>query len=86
MVLIMTVNPGFGGQKFIPEGLEKIKKLRKMIEDRGLNTDIQVDGGINEETVSQAVEAGANILVAGSAIFGQPNIKEALQNLKQRVK
>lgn len=85
MVLIMTVNPGFGGQKFIPEGLGKIKRLRKMIEERGLNVEIQVDGGINEETIVQVVEAGADILVAGSAIFGQRNIKEALQNLKQRL-
>ena len=68
MVLLMTVNPGFGGQKFIPSVLKKIKELKEMIRARNLNIDIQVDGGINKVTAPQVVAAGANILVAGSAI------------------
>lgn len=69
MVLVMSVNPGFGGQKFIPYATEKVKKLRAMIEDRGLSTDIQVDGGVTLENAKELLEAGANILVAGSAVF-----------------
>ena len=69
MVLIMTVNPGFGGQHYIPQMTRKIRKLRDMIEERGLQTDIEVDGGINKETVRTVLEAGANVIVAGSAIF-----------------
>ncbi len=69
MVLLMTVNPGFGGQKFIPYSMEKIRDLRHMIERKGLNTDIQVDGGINLDNVEAVMEAGANVIVAGSAVF-----------------
>ena len=69
MVLLMTVNPGFEGQEFMPEVLPKIKKLKSLVVSRKLSVDIEVDGGINLETASQAVKAGANILVAGSAIF-----------------
>lgn len=69
MVLIMSVNPGFGGQKFIPYALEKVKRLRAMLDERGLKTDIQVDGGIGLGNVRQVLEAGANIIVAGSAVF-----------------
>src|SRR5436853_6371481 len=68
MVLIMTVNPGFGGQDFIPEALPKIVTLHQIIKQRGLHCDIEVDGGIHEKTVPQVVRAGANLLVAGSAI------------------
>jgi len=85
MVLIMTVNPGFGGQEFIPEGLVKIKKLKGMIKEAGFTVDIQVDGGINCQTAPLVVEAGANILVAGSAVFGRGDIKEALDNLRKSV-
>ena len=70
MVLLMTVNPGFGGQKYIPEMTEKIAALRKMAEARGKDLDIEVDGGINDSTIRQVLEAGANVLVAGSAVFG----------------
>ncbi len=70
MVLIMSVNPGFGGQSFIPYSIEKIKKLKKMIDNRKLKVDIQVDGGINLNNVKEVMEAGANVIVAGSAIFG----------------
>ncbi|MDO4521517.1 MAG: ribulose-phosphate 3-epimerase [Eubacteriales bacterium] len=69
MVLIMTVNPGFGGQKFIESTLCKIRQLRNMAQARGKTLDIQVDGGINEETLPRVLEAGANVIVAGSAVF-----------------
>lgn len=70
MLLIMTVEPGFGGQKYIPESTQRIKEARQMIKELGLNTDIQVDGGITKETAKIVLEAGANVIVAGSAIFG----------------
>ena len=70
MVLIMTVNPGFGGQTYISYCTDKIRKLRKMIQDANLNVDIEVDGGMNTQTLPVALEAGANIIVAGSAVFG----------------
>ena len=69
MVLVMTVEPGFGGQKLMPECLDKVKEIRKMITDRGLNADIEVDGGINVDNVELALESGANVIVAGSAVF-----------------
>lgn len=70
MVLLMSVNPGFGGQKFLPYTLTKVRKLRERILQQGLDVDIQVDGGIGPGNARQVVEAGANILVAGSAVFG----------------
>ena len=69
MVLIMSVNPGFGGQKFIPSSLRKIRELKALINAKNLNTDIQVDGGVNLENVSEIAAAGANIIVAGTAVF-----------------
>ena len=69
MVLVMTVEPGFGGQKLIPEGLDKVAVIQKMITDRGLATDLEVDGGINLDNVALALDAGANVIVAGSAVF-----------------
>ncbi len=69
MVLLMTVNPGFGGQKFIPYTLDKVRKLRRMADERELSIDIQVDGGINLSNVRQVLDAGANIIVAGSAVY-----------------
>lgn len=83
MVLIMTVNPGFGGQSFIEGMLDKIKELRSMIKDMGLEVDIQVDGGIKEENIHKVVEAGANIIVAGSAIFGSNDIPQTVKNLRE---
>lgn len=83
MVLIMTVNPGFGGQSFIEGMLDKIKELRSMIKDMGLEVDIQVDGGIKEENIHKVVEAGANIIVAGSAIFGSDDIPQTVKNLRE---
>lgn len=83
MVLLMTVNPGFGGQKFIPSVLKKIKELKELIRARNLNIDIQVDGGINKVTAPQVVAAGANILVAGSAIYGSDNIAKSIEDLRK---
>lgn len=83
MVLLMTVNPGFGGQKFIPEVLPKIRELRKKIGELGLPIDIQVDGGINAQTATQVYRAGANILVAGSAVFNAPDIGQAVKEIKE---
>ena len=71
MALIMTVNPGFGGQKFIPYTMEKIRSLRRILTERGLAADIQVDGGISSANVREVLEAGANVFVAGSAVFGE---------------
>lgn len=70
MILLMTVNPGFGGQKLIPATLEKIARLREILDRKGLSTNIQVDGGIHDETIDLVIEAGANVIVAGSAVFG----------------
>jgi ribulose-phosphate 3-epimerase len=69
LILVMTVNPGFGGQEFIPETLGKIRQVRRDLRERGVNCEVEVDGGINVETARLAVEAGANVLVAGSAVF-----------------
>lgn len=85
MLLVMSVHPGFGGQKFIPESLDKIRAIRKMIEEQRLDVDIQVDGGIYLTNVREVLEAGANIIVAGSAVFkGDPeqNTKEFMEILK----
>ncbi|MBE6074033.1 MAG: ribulose-phosphate 3-epimerase [Selenomonas ruminantium] len=82
MVLIMTVNPGFGGQKFIASQLEKIHMLYHTIKDMGFACDIEVDGGINAETSKLVREAGANVLVAGSAIYGAENIAAAIQAIR----
>ena len=82
MVLIMTVNPGFGGQKFIESQLDKIHMLRHTIQDMGFDCDIEVDGGINEETSRLVRQAGANVLVAGSAIYGAENIEEAIKKIR----
>ncbi len=78
MILIMTVEPGFGGQAFIPESYDRIKTLRKMLNDRGLSTDIEVDGGITISNVKSVLDAGANVIVAGSAVF----IGDASQNTR----
>lgn len=82
MVLLMTVNPGFGGQKYIESCTRKIQDLRKLITDRGLNIDIEVDGGIKLDNVKKVLDAGANVIVAGSAVFGgdvEQNVKDFLK-------
>lgn len=86
MVLLMTVNPGFGGQKFIPYCMDKIRDLRRMADRMGLELDIQVDGGINLQNVREVTAAGANVIVAGSAVFGgdiEANVKGFLNEMKQ---
>ena len=82
MVLLMTVNPGFGGQSFIETMVPKIARLRKMIDDAGLQVDIQVDGGINDKTAPLVKEAGATVLVAGSYVYGAQDVAQAIANLK----
>ncbi len=82
LCLVMTVEPGLGGQKLIPETLEKVKKLKEYIEENNIDIDIEVDGGINSETIEQAKNAGANIFVAGSAIVNKENYEEAIDNLR----
>jgi len=84
MVLLMTVNPGFGGQKLIESVIPKVRALREQVVRRNLDLDIEVDGGITPETVREVVDAGANVIVAGSAVFGHPNIAEAIQALRIR--
>jgi ribulose-phosphate 3-epimerase len=79
MVLIMSVNPGFGGQAFIPQAIEKIKDLRSMIRSRDLEVLIEVDGGINETTIESTAKAGADVFVAGSAIFGSTDYGETIR-------
>lgn len=82
-VLIMSVNPGFGGQKFIPSCVDKIRSLKKMIDGRGLDIRIQVDGGVNKSTVKDISAAGADVFVAGSAIFGTSNYAETIAEMKK---
>ncbi len=77
MILLMSVEPGFGGQKYIEGSTDKIRRVRAMLEERNLDTDLEVDGGINLENVSVVLEAGANVIVAGSAIFGTETRKKA---------
>ncbi|WP_115126329.1 ribulose-phosphate 3-epimerase [Synechococcus sp. GEYO] len=83
-VLVMTVNPGFGGQAYIPTMLDKISKLRKTIDERGLSVDIEVDGGIKANwTISQCCAAGANCFIAGSGMFAYPTLKEGCDDLRR---
>lgn len=83
VVMLMSVNPGFGGQKFIPSTLAKIWQLRQQIETMGLNVDIEVDGGISPDTIADVAEAGANVFVAGSAVYGSRDYKETISALKE---
>jgi ribulose-phosphate 3-epimerase len=82
-VLVMSVNPGFGGQKFIPTSIDKVSRLRRMIEERKLETRIEIDGGIDLENISAVVAAGAEIIVAGSAIFGAADSEAAVRGLRE---
>ena len=83
LILVMTVNPGFGGQKFLSSQLKKIENIRKKIEKSGKKIELEVDGGINDQTSRIAIEAGADVLVSGSYIFGNKNYQQAIQNLKR---
>lgn len=82
MILAMTVNPGFGGQKFISSTLKKIRRLRDMIEASGRDIELEVDGGINTDTAKLVVDAGADVLVAGSAVFGAKDLAEAIRGIR----
>jgi ribulose-phosphate 3-epimerase len=83
MVLVMSVNPGFGGQEFIPQTYQKIRELRSMISERGLSVKIEVDGGVTLENAKPLVEAGVDVLVAGNTVFSSANPKETIALLKQ---
>jgi ribulose-phosphate 3-epimerase len=85
MVLIMSVNPGFGGQSFIPAMISKIRRLREMINAAGLAVKIEVDGGLNAATVSAVAQAGCDVFVAGTAIFGERDYVQAIQKLRQKI-
>ncbi|MDD2389527.1 MAG: ribulose-phosphate 3-epimerase [Desulfobacterales bacterium] len=84
-VLLMSVNPGFGGQSFIPNCLEKINMLRKMIQARGLSTLIEIDGGVNENNIRDISRAGVDVFVAGSAVFGNPDYVTAIETLRKNL-
>ena len=83
LVMLMTVNPGFGGQSFIPASLAKIQRLRAMIEGQGLEVDIEVDGGISAGTIGAVAAAGANVFVAGSAVYGSASYQETIAELRR---
>lgn len=83
MVLIMTVNPGFGGQSLIQEMEDKVRDLKKMIDEKGLSIDIQVDGGVKLDNLNEVVDWGANVIVAGSAIFGSDDVIETTKKFKE---
>lgn len=85
-VLIMTVNPGFGGQKFIEAVIPKIRSLRRIIDERGLAVELEVDGGINAETIGAVALAGADVFVTGSAVFSTPDYGETLRLLREKIK
>ena len=83
-VLLMSVNPGFGGQAYIPTSTDKVRRLKRMIDDRGLNTKIEIDGGIDANNIMEIVEAGVDIVVAGSAIYGKANPADAVREMLER--
>jgi len=85
-VLVMSVNPGFGGQKFIPNSLERIRKLKGMIQERGLQTLVQIDGGVNSDTIAEISEAGTDVFVAGSAIFGSADYGATIADFRKKIK
>ena len=85
MVLLMSVNPGFGGQSFIPSSLEKLRVVRKMIDDRNLSTRLEIDGGVKTNNIREIASAGADTFVAGSAIFGTDNYEETISNLRAQI-
>lgn len=82
LVMLMSVNPGFGGQSFIPSALDKVRQLKEMIDAHGLKVGIEVDGGIGPANIAEVAAAGANIFVAGSAIFGQPDYRSVIERMK----
>jgi ribulose-phosphate 3-epimerase len=84
-VLIMSVNPGFGGQAFIPNSLDKVKQLHQLIKNKNLNTLIQIDGGVNENTIADIAAAGVDIFVAGSAIFGSDDYQKTIRSFREKI-
>ena len=84
-IMIMSVNPGFGGQKFIPNSLDRVKALREMIRERGLTTLIEIDGGVNEKTIKNISDAGVDVFVAGSAIFKSPDYKKTIDRFRELI-
>jgi ribulose-phosphate 3-epimerase len=85
LVMLMSVNPGFGGQSFIPNTLARIRRLRRMIADRGLSTLIEVDGGVNAQTIEAIAAAGTDVFVAGSAIFGSADYAATIRTLRAKI-
>ena len=83
-VLLMSVNPGFGGQSFIPTSIDKLRRLKRVIDDRGLETRIEIDGGIDAGNIAEIVESGAEIIVAGSAVYGRGNATESVRELIEK--
>ncbi|HHX36615.1 MAG TPA: ribulose-phosphate 3-epimerase [Clostridiaceae bacterium] len=83
LILLMSVNPGFGGQKYIASTTDKIRRLRQMMNDRGISAHIQVDGGIGTQNIKEVYEAGANCFVAGSSVYGKPDPIQAIRDLKK---
>lgn len=86
LILLMSVNPGFGGQKFLPSALTKLRTVRRMIDEAGLPIELEIDGGIAPDTAGRVVEAGATMLVAGNAVFGQPDRRAAMNALRAAIK
>lgn len=86
MILLMSVNPGFGGQKFIPSTMDKLKEVRNIIDNSGHNIRLEIDGGVNIENIAQIAKAGADTFVAGSAIFNTPDYKETIANMRDELK
>ena len=85
MILLMSVNPGFGGQSFIPKTLDKIREVRKLIDDSGLDIRLEVDGGVKVDNIAEIAAAGADTFVAGSAIFNAPDYKQAIDQMRQQL-
>ena len=85
LVMVMGVNPGFGGQKFIPAALDKVRALRSIIQEKGLKTLIELDGGVNKKTIKEIADAGVDVLVSGSAIFGNDNYIETIQDFRELI-
>jgi ribulose-phosphate 3-epimerase len=83
-VLVMSVNPGFGGQKFIASVLPKVRQLRQWIDERGLDVELEIDGGVNRDTITEAARAGVNVFVAGNAVFREPDLAVAIAELRKR--
>ena len=82
LILIMSVNPGFGGQKFIPGALTKLKAVRKMIDEKGLDIMLEIDGGVKADNIAEIARAGADTFVAGSAIYNTPNYKATIDQMR----